>query len=61
MNDLETLTFRTNLEYMRKDIERERETKSGMNGIVDVLNDNVFLQELLTKIVENVTKPNSGG
>lgn len=60
-NDLELLTFRTNLEYMRKDIEREREAKSGMNGIVDVLNDNVFLQELLTKIVENITNPNNGG
>lgn len=60
-NDLELLTFRTNLENMRKDIKREREAKSGLNGIVDALENNVFLQELLTKVVENITKQNSGG
>lgn len=60
-NDLELLTLRVNINNMQKDIKREREAKSGLNGIADALEKNVFLQELLAKVVESFTRPHNGG
>jgi len=71
-NELQLLTRRTDIENKQKDFERERRemewerekergAKSGLNGVMDTLSNNTFLQGLLEKVIDNFMRRNDGG
>lgn len=54
-NDLQLLEMRKDLEVQKKELQLEKESKTGLNGLADTIEKNPFLQTLLDKIVDNFT------
>ena len=54
-NDLQLLEMRKDLEVQKKELQLEKDSKTGLNGLADTIEKNPFLQTLLDKIVDNFT------
>ena len=55
-NDLQLLEMRKDLEVQKKELQLEKDSKAGLNGLADTIEKYPFLQGLLTKIVGGMTK-----
>lgn len=54
-NDLALVEMRKDLEAQQKELQLEKQAKSGLNGLADTIEKYPFLQGLLDKIVDNMS------